>query len=195
MIEQDPSQSGAATPAGDTSAAVSVCLEQLVRRYQSPLIRYAEQMLPDRRDQAHDVVQMSFLRLRKAMLNGKPIRNHGSWLYRVAHNLAVDLNRREGRHREFDEDAVMASAAVTTAPESEPGPMEAFSRKETHELALRELQRLPDEDKQILLLKLFEDMTLKQIAELTETNIGTVHYRLTRGLRTLARRFRELDAI
>ena len=78
---------------------------------------------------------------------------------------------------------------------SDPGPATAFARGEAHQLAMRELQQLPEEDRQILLLKLFEELTLREISEMTGMNIGTIHYRLNRGLRALSRRFKELGAI
>ena len=174
---------------------VSLNLEQAVRRFQSPLIHYVEQMLPNRPDQAQDVVQTTFLRFRKALLNGTSIRHTTSWLYRVAHNLAIDLNRREDRQCGLEESTPSGDRAALAAATSNPGPDECFRNKEARELALEELRQLSPEVKQILLLKLFAEMTLQQISDATGVSIGTVHYRLGRGLRELQQRFKALGAI
>jgi len=179
----------------DPTTAASGELAAAVRRFQSPLIRYVEQMLPNRPDQAQDIVQITFLQFRKSLVNGTRIRHHATWLYRVAHNFAVDLNRRENRHRELEEELVQDPAATAVTGSSDPDPAVHLGRKEINELAMKELRQLRDEDKQILLLKLFEGMTLQQISTLTGANIGTIHYRLNRGLRTLNQRFRALGVI
>lgn len=197
MTAQGPGHAeGVASSGAGATTAASTELAAVVKRFQTPLIHYVEQMLPSRPDQAQDVVQMTFLRLRKSLVNGTQVKHHATWLYRVAHNLAVDLNRRENRHRGLEEGMVQDAAAMaTTTGSSDPGPAARLGKKEINELALKELQLLRDEDKQILLLKLFEGLTLQQISTMTGTNIGTIHYRLNRGLRTLNQRFRTLGVI
>ena len=184
-------------PAADaeTQAGVWAQLEEAVRRYQSPMLHYAEQMLPHRRDRAQDVVQDAFLRLRKALLNGQEILRQDAWLYRVTRNLAIDINRREGRSCQLEEGMLQDAAIMVETRTGDPGPAATFARNEAHQLAMHELQQLPEDDRQILLLKLFEGLTLREISEMTGTNIGTIHYRLNRGLRALSQRFKELGAI
>jgi len=186
---------GAAPPGAGTETAASTRLAEVVREYQSPLLHYAARMLPDRPDQAQDIVQETFLRFRKRVINGTVIRKPASWLYRVAHNLAVDLNRRENRNCELEEAMLPQAAHTAAAPQTIPGPAEEFDRKESNELALAELQRLPDQEKQVLLLKLIQGLTLREISEITGANIGTIHYRLNAGIRRLARRFKEVGAM
>lgn len=182
------------TPGEEVTDQHTKALEEAVRKYQSSLIHYAEQMLPDRPDQAQDVVQNTFLRYRRALLNGKEVQHPNSWLYRVAHNLAVDLNRREGRNRQLDEDMTQLAEPSTVATAS-PGPAEMLTLSEAREIAMRELTKLPGDDRQVLLLKLIEGLTLREISEITGAKIGTIHYRLNRGLRVLKDRFKALDMI
>ncbi|MCK5804842.1 MAG: RNA polymerase sigma factor [Lentisphaeria bacterium] len=169
-------------------------LEEAVWRYQSSLIHYVEQMLPDRRDQAQDVVQNTFLRYRRALLGRKKIQHLSGWLYRVAHNLAVDLNRREGRSLELDENVTQQAEPSTTAT-APPEPNEALELNEATDIAMCELRKLPGDDRQVLLLKLIEGLTLKEISKITGAKIGTIHYRLNRGLQVLKDRFKALDMI
>lgn len=177
----------------DTNASMG--LEAVVREYQRPLLRYAMQLLPDRPDQAQDVVQEAFIRYRKARNNGTSVRRVSSWLYRVTHNLAVDLNRRENRLCELDETMLNGGGSCVAEMTAEMAPGATLCRREARELAVAELRRLPDEDRQVLLLKVIQGMTLREVSETTGVNINTVYYRLTRGLRTLSERLKELGAV
>ncbi len=194
-VKQAEQSGGEHAPDAATATAAHAELETAVRQYQVVLIHYARQMLPDRPDQAQDVVQDAFLRLRKALLNGTRIRSTRNWLFRVAHNLTVDLNRRENRSTELQEPMIQTWTDTSGFANAPRDPGAVFSEKEARELALRELQRLPDAEKQILLLKLFERLTLREISEITGTSIATVHYRMGCGLRTLTKRFKTLGAI
>ena len=191
------SRSGALSPdvRDDRRHDAQVRLEEAVGRFQARLIQYARQLLPDRADQAKDIVQMAFIRLGQAYVTGDEVRSSGSWLYRVTHNLAVDLNRRENRLCALGDDMVQDASSTATTPAPDLGPAEAFSRREVHELALRELHELPPDQRQVLLLRLIEGMTLHEISETTGASISLVHYRVQCGLRKLSQRFRMLGVM
>lgn len=195
MTTQGPDRLDIGIPPGEeVENQHTKVLEAAVREHQSSMIHYVEQMLPDRPDQAQDVVQNTFLRYRRALLSGKEVQHLKSWLYRVAHNLAVDLNRREGRSRQLDE-GMPQLLEPSTATTSSPGPAEKLTQNEARDIAMRELRKLPGDDRQVLLLKLIEGLTLREISDITGDKIGTIHYRLNRGLRTLKERFKTLDMI
>lgn len=191
------SRSGAARPGecDDRRQDARVRLEQAVGLYQARLIQYARQLLPDRSDQAKDVVQTAFIRLGQAYLDGDEVRSANSWLYRVTHNLAVDLNRRENRLCTLEDSMAQEATSTATITAPDPGPAEHFSRREVHELALRELRGLPRDEMQVLLLRLIEGMTLREISETTGVSIALVHYRVQCGLRKLSQRFRLLGVM
>jgi len=180
-----------ATSGGNKRQQATARLEDAVRRFRGPLVRYVRHLLPNRPDQGQDVVQTTFLKFRKALLNGSPVREDAAWLYRVAHNLAIDLNRREDRHCELNDNMVQDAPAATPDPD----PTETLGREEDSRIAMGELQQLCDEDRRILILKLFENMTLQEISDMTGVGISTIHYRLNRGIRTLNARFRELGLV
>lgn len=197
MTKQENGQSAGRSPPDAVNEVSSFReeLETAVLRHQSVLIRYAERMLPDRRYQAQDIVQEAFLRMRSALADGKTIRASGAWLFRVVHNLTVDLNRRENRHCKLEETMLQQTAVPTVTGQGPPAPDTAFSRNDTHQFALRALEELPPNEKQILLLKLLQGMTLREISDMTGTKIGTVHYRLTCGLKKLSARFKAAGVI
>jgi RNA polymerase sigma-70 factor (ECF subfamily) len=166
-------------------------LVSVVRRFESPLLRYAQQILRQRPDQAQDVVQEVFLKLHKALVRKRPpITNVSSWLYRVTHNQAVDLLRREKRYAAVDDEVL----AQQEAPE-DASSVAQLPRAEARAMAVAEVQHLPLELRQVLLLKIIEGMTLQQVSEVTGESISTVHYRLGKGLRLLAQRLKAKGAV
>ncbi|MFT5126949.1 MAG: RNA polymerase sigma-70 factor (ECF subfamily) [Rhodothermales bacterium] len=180
--------SPAAPPGDDECDAVHDQLQEFVERYQARLTRYSEQILRDRPDLAGDVVQETFLKLHRALTEKATIANISSWLYRVAHNLAIDVHRRDTRDRRMGEELAAAP------PVNEHGSI-ALSKVESQNLAVSEMQNLPIEQRQVLLLKIIEGMTLQQVADTTGQKISTVHYRLGAGLKALASRLQKKGVV
>src|SRR4051794_3309079 len=65
--------------------------EAIVSRYRAPLLRYVERFLP--RERAEDAVQQSFVNAYEAMCRGSAELQLRPWLYRIAHNTALNVLR------------------------------------------------------------------------------------------------------
>jgi RNA polymerase sigma-70 factor (ECF subfamily) len=146
-----------------------------LRRYARALTRSA--------DLADDLVQDTVLRaISKAHLwqTGTNIR---AWLFTIMHNQHVNAVRRAAHeHRTVDIDEMPSSPAATTDP--------------TASTRLRELERalnrLPDEQREVILLVGLEGMSYERAAEILDVPIGTVRSRLSRG-RTVLRYLMDMD--
>ena len=158
----------------DTSSAMDD-LMQAIDEFQTPLLRYARQILRHQPDTAQDVVQEAFIRLHHALHTEKPIGKLKPWLYRVTHNLAIDTVRRSAKSQSLE---------TTTIQEESAAPTEAH--QDSRAIALAELHNLPDDVRQVLLLKILENHTLQEVADVTGVPLSTVNYRLAKGLRMLA---------
>ncbi len=171
----------------------SLEFDDIVARYESALLRYAAHLIGSEYDAAQDVVQEVFIRLyREFEKQGREnIRNIKCWLFRVTHNTAMDIGRkrqRSNRTREELGDDPVFSPAIGN--ETDGNPVAHDDRQEAQALAMRELNELPEEQRNVVLLKMIQGMTLREISETTDLKIGTVNYRLTQGLRTLASRLK-----
>jgi RNA polymerase sigma-70 factor (ECF subfamily) len=183
--------------AGRATAEAALDFTALVGRFETPLLRYAEQILGRRGDEAQDVVQEVFLRYHRqvAERGATSVANPACWLFRVAHNVSLDVARkREGWER--------ARGPATRAAEDRQADLGAAAeaaaelvRREAQERALEELQRLPEAERQVLLLKVIQGLTLREIGEVLGMSIGNVDYHLNQGLRELARRLREAGVL
>lgn len=95
-----------------------------------------------------------------------------TWFYRILINESLDCLRRSKREQ-----------PENTLPEDTAH--KPLEQKADHLDLYQAIQQLPVETKTIVLLHYFEDMTLKQIAQITETNESTVKSRLYSGLKKL----------
>lgn len=203
--EQDvmtgPSPPGKSQPVGKAGIVVAeemVDLVEIIGQYETRLLRYVAHMMGGQCDEAQDIVQDVFIRLHKEIEKngGTRIKNVRCWLYRVAHNMAMDMGRRRARRKRLQE-RVMNDPVIN--PENQEtgvaAPDGEAARHEARELAMGALQELPDEQRNVLLLKIIQGMTLREISAVTGLKMGTVNYRLTQGLGSLSKQLKAAGAI
>jgi len=165
-------------------------LDGILREFQGPLLRYATRILRDS-SAAEDIVQNTFIKLCERWMPGsRKSTQLRAWLFRVVHNGAVDLMRRESRrrrlHREHAAGLQMRIAATL-----------AQDRKsaELHEQILEQLARLEPKEQQVLLLRLEENMSYKEISLVTGRSVGNVGCILHHAARNLADRLRKAGLV
>jgi RNA polymerase sigma-70 factor (ECF subfamily) len=159
--------------------------EAVVAEYEARLLRYAARVLQNP-DVAQDVVQNAFIRL----LNGwkddlAPSPQLSSWLYRVTHNCAVDHLRAEARRR------FLHLRHAEEAPDSIPpdrGRSSLVSDEAQH--AVQVLRGLTLREQQLVILKVFEEKSYKEISEITGLTVTNVGYILHIAMKKMAERFR-----
>ena len=126
---------------------------------------------PDTRD----VLQELFLKLASRPEQLAAVRQPRAWLLRLAHNLAIDTMRRRAGHDHASERAA-AEPAPLFAPA--PNPDEASYR---HALATA-LAELPAEQRTVVHLKLWEDLTFAEIADALDIPPNTAASRYRYGI-------------
>lgn len=164
-------------------AAVTVTSADLVRRavreFETPLVGYAASITSDL-DSARDVVQDTFLKLytqeNPARLDGPGLK---SWLFTVCRNRALDWLR--SRKRLVSLDAAPAEHFIT----SDPDPHDFAAEDDETTDVLRFFNRLPGNQAECLRLKFQNDLTYREIAELTGLSVTNVGFLIHTGLRRL----------
>jgi RNA polymerase sigma-70 factor (ECF subfamily) len=153
----------------------------LVRRHQRRIHGLGVRLLRDR-DDADDLVQETFVRAWRALERFDPERPLLPWLYRIATNRAMSLL--EIRRRRPAEELTEAVA------DPGPSPQEDAERRRLHREVRREVDRLPEEQRVVLILRAAEDLSYREIAEVLGVPIGTVMSRLSRARETLRKKVR-----
>lgn len=154
-------------------------LTVLVQRYHAPLLAYLYRYGGDHA-LAEDLVQETFLRVLRqdSYRLGRPVR---PWLYATATNLARDHFKSAAVVRAVRPDEATWSAL----PDQGPGPeARAICRLGEREVAAA-VGGLGHQHRAVLLLRLYHDLELREIAETLGIPVGTVKSRLSVGLRRL----------
>jgi RNA polymerase sigma-70 factor (ECF subfamily) len=151
---------------GDVTA-----FEILYKRHKDALYRYLLRLCRHR-DSAEDVFQDVWGKIIKARESYRPTAKFTTFLYRVAHNCFIDHIRRNKRHAQ----------TVDGEPDNQPDPGELPEMRTERSLARRRLlaalQQLPDEQRDVFLLREEAGLNLDQIASITGTNRETAKSRL-----------------
>lgn len=151
----------------------------LVERYQSRVFAVAYGVLHNAED-AREVAQDAFIKAYKSMSGFRLDSSFYTWIYRITVNLSIDLKRRAYRSREteLDEARITPEAAHHTGPRPLPNPGQNLERKRLGGRIQDAIDTLPDEQKEVIVLREVEGLSYKEIADAMDCAEGTVMSRL-----------------
>lgn len=171
-------------------------LATLIKRYERELYSFLRRYLGDA-TLAEDAFQATFLQVhRKAELFDTD-RKFRPWLYTVATNRAIDLQRRNKRHQAVSLDRAGKSenaevgSLVDLLPSAEAGPSERFELAERSEWVRRAVAALPEQLQQAVSLVYFRGLKYREAAVELEVPVGTVKSRLHSAVGRLGQQWRD----
>lgn len=167
--------------------------DQLVERHYGTVFVIACSRLKDR-DAAEDLAQEVFLRLFLQLGALRDANQFGAWAARVARNLAIDWSRR-GRRASLLVPLVHAtgeqSAAVREPADPAKGARQQMEQHDELRTLHRELDRLPAEQREMVLLHFLEHLSKREIAERLGVHPSTVGRAIDRALAAMRSGFEE----
>lgn len=145
----------------------------LYKEYYQRIYRYCR-INTYRDDLAEDICQETFLRAWKSLpsFTMSATGTFQAYLYRIARNLIIDLSRKK---KEF-------SLEYYENIETDEDHTETIDRKDTIERVKRELAKLPETDRQIVILRYFEEMSHAEVAKIIGIKEGALRVRTMRLL-------------
>ncbi len=153
--------------AGDENA-----LSVLINRHQSKIYGFIYSKLADR-DMADDVFQDTFIKVIKT-LKSNSYNEEGKflpWVMRIAHNLIVDHYRKNKKMpmlRETEEFSIF-NILTDSSPTIEGLIISDVIEKDLQKLILE----LPNDQKEVLMMRIYQDLSFKEISEITGVSINT----------------------
>jgi RNA polymerase sigma-70 factor (ECF subfamily) len=163
-------------------AGEEAAFEELIRHHQQRVFGLVNGILR-RRDDVEDVVQQVFLKVFISLKRFDQRSAFSTWLYKISVNECWDyLRKRKVRpltyEADLSEDQVSRLDGVASAenPPEDPGQL-----AEARDLLKRMLDKLPEEDRQLLMLKEVEGFSVQELAEMLNLNVNTVKVRLFRS--------------
>lgn len=202
-----------ATTLGDLASAIGIRAEEsaivaelkagseeayawLIGQYHQPIYSLVYHVTNEPADAA-DTVQEVFLKVFRGMKNFNGQSSLKTWIYRIAVHEASNHRRWWFRHKaretsvdepERNEEGETLRQELVDRRES---PFDNIMHEEVRARVEEELRHVPEPFRTTLILRDLEEMSYEEIAEITETNLGTVKSRLTRGREALKQRLAE----
>ena len=164
--------------------------EELVRRYQRPITSYVFRMSGDY-ETALDVTQEVFIKVYNSLDKYSPAYRFSTWIYRIAHNAAIDHFRRNSPAQQSIE-AENADGTYQIQIESRgPTPEQDHEMGEWRDEIGVVIRCLPPAYRDVILLRHLRDLSYDEIAEITGLPLGTVKNRLFRARELMREMFIE----
>lgn len=169
-------------------------LDELVRRKSAPLLQLAWRMVGDR-EEARDIVQLTFVRAWEHRRRYDPRFSPNTWLYRIATNLAIDLLRSRATRQRQSEPVRRHFVRLADGRRRSLGELEDREvARILHELA----GELTDRQRAVFVLSEVEGLPSAEVAEVLGCRASTVRNHLFAARKTLrrelARRYPEYTA-
>lgn len=154
-----------------------IALGEIINRYQNKLLFYITKIIRDN-DDAQDVVQQTFLKVYENIQSFDEERKFSSWIYRISHNLAINLIKKNKR-------LTSVEAHTLDWLDDHYREVEDFIAKEDREKLSQEMVGLLDylrvEYKEIILLYYFEEKSYEEISDILRIPESTVGVWLRRA--------------
>ena len=159
--------------------------EKLVTAYEKNVYNIALRMVGDP-DDAADMTQETFIKAYRALSGFRGDSKFSSWLYRIASNVCLDFLRSRSRHPQVSLSTVDEDDRATfELPDMRQNPEEQLMKKLGMEAVRRGLEQLPEQQRQILVLRELGGLSYAELAQTLGLEEGTAKSRIFRARKRL----------
>ncbi len=174
------------------------CFEVLVMRHKDVIYRYIFQKVRDR-NLTEDIFQETFIKIINTLKLGT-YNEEGKflpWAMRIAHNLVIDHFRKAKRFKMISESSSTKDDfnIFSVLSLEEKNIEEQLSHEELEAQMIQLLDHLPDNQKEILVMRIFQDLSFKDIAEMEDISINTALGRMRYALINLRKLIQKHDLV
>jgi RNA polymerase sigma-70 factor (ECF subfamily) len=171
--------------------------ETLVRRFERPLFNFILRSVRDA-DRSEELLQEVFLRVIQRATEFQGGSKVSTWIYTIARNLCIDTSRKMvfRRHRSLDapsgddpEGPTMMDRVVAATPLAD----REVIGGDLKERIARAVEELPEEQREVFLMRELQDLAFKEIAEIVGVPENTVKSRMRYALERLQRALAEYE--
>jgi len=159
-------------------------LSILIKRHQSKIYGFIYSKVTDR-DIADDIFQDTFIKVIKT-LKSNSYNEEGKflpWVMRISHNLIVDHFRRNKKMPMYRETEEFSIFSIMT--DNSPNIENRIITEQVESDLQRIIEQLPDDQKEVLQMRIYQDLSFKEIADLTGVSINTALGRMRYALMNL----------
>lgn len=158
----------------------------LFERYRALTYNYARMLLRDD-GRAEDVLQETFLAVARTAKRYEPRGHFRTWLFRIVRNRCLNRLESERLRRTVAQDPALTLRGAGETASLTPSPAERAQAAERLALVQDALRKLPERQREAVVLYAFDSMTYQEIGDILEVPINTVKTIIHRGRAALAR--------
>ena len=172
-----------------------ISLEKLIQRHQNRVFAYILMVVKDKQ-LADDIFQDTFIKVINTVRSGayKEEGKFIQWVMRIAHNLIIDYFRKSKRipvvENDNDDFDIFDTIKFT-----DPSIEEQMITEQIHDDVRKLIELLPPEQKEVLFMRHYSEMSFKDIAEQTDVSINTALGRMRYALINLRKLIKEKNVI
>ncbi|MBL7094815.1 sigma-70 family RNA polymerase sigma factor [candidate division KSB1 bacterium] len=173
-------------------------LNILVGRWEKAIYNFAFRYLGDK-ELARDVTQKTFIRVYKNINKLRDTKKFSSWIYQIAANLCKDELKKKGHrdtlsidliHENSENGHLMPNELIETKMSQ---PDNELNHKQIGTIIHKALKQLPEEQRVVIIMKEYQGLKFKEIAEALDESINTVKSRMYYGLNGLRKIFQKWE--
>ncbi len=156
-------------------------LETLIKRHKQRIFSFIYSKVYDR-DVAEDIFQDTFIKVIRTLKKGS-YNEEGKflpWVMRISHNLIIDFFRKNNRMPKFDNNGEFSIFSVLS--DNTLNAEKMIIKEQVEEDVRRLIQELPEDQKEVLVMRMYNDMSFKEISERTGVSINTALGRMRYAL-------------
>jgi RNA polymerase sigma-70 factor (ECF subfamily) len=162
--------------------------EELVRRYQRPISAYVYRMVGNY-ESALDLTQEIFIKVYNSLRRYRPEFKFSTWIYKIAHNAAVDHLRRTSTREQSIINGTESESFELPIESSRLSPEQESEQRERRIEIEAVVRTLPPNYRELVILRHAQDLTYEEIVEVTGLPLGTVKNRLFRAREMMRQQF------
>jgi len=168
---------------------------RLVKRWQQRIHRFAYRYFASH-DEASEITQKTFIKAYKKLNTLENADKFSAWIYRIAKNLCLDETKRAGRRRSASMEALPKHPVAENLSSN---PDQLVQQEDLESILQLALRQIPAEQRIVVIMKEYEGLKFREIAEVLGEPENTVKSRLYYGLKKLRTLFEqwniELEAL
>lgn len=157
---------------------------ELVKRYQTKLFSYLYRLIGNK-EEAEDLLQNVFVKVYNNIRSYDTKRKFSSWIYRIAHNEAVNFLKKRSRRKLISIEDIQASKDKLEIADTRKNPIDSWISKELRKEMQEALERLPEKYKQVLMLRYYYDKSYEEMSKALGKPVNTVGTLLNRAKKKL----------
>lgn len=157
---------------------------EIIRRYQGKLFAYLYRLIGNK-EETEDLLQNVFIKTFRNLHSFDTNRKFSSWIYRIAHNEAVNFIKRRYLKRFISWEDVSATKDKLEMKSMEDDPVDIWLKKETVKEVDMAINKLPMKYKQVLLLRYYSDKSYEEISDILKKPVNTVGTLINRAKKKL----------